>query len=83
MDTLDKIFGRCLLEDLCVQDWLIVTSGRLPSEIIPKIAKRGRANHYFHFGPHRLGHQRGSKMNVYSHDLPWLNLLIDFSDDRK
>jgi FdhD protein len=40
-NAIDKIFGRCLLEDIAIKDRLIITSGRMTSEILHKVAKRG------------------------------------------
>lgn len=81
-NAVDKIFGRCLLEDIRTQDRLIITSGRLSSEILQKIAKRGVPIIVSISAPTDLGIKiadklgitliglvRGSKMNVYSHDL--------------
>ncbi len=40
-NAIDKIFGKCLLENISVKDRLIITSGRMTSEILHKVAKRG------------------------------------------
>jgi len=40
-NAIDRIFGKCLLEDIPTDDRLIITSGRISSEIIHKVAKRG------------------------------------------
>ncbi|MFO7773972.1 MAG: formate dehydrogenase accessory sulfurtransferase FdhD [Dehalococcoidia bacterium] len=40
-NAIDKIFGRCLLEDIPTNDRIIITSGRISSEILHKVAKRG------------------------------------------
>jgi len=40
-NAIDKIFGRCLLEDIPISDRIIITSGRISSEILHKVAKRG------------------------------------------
>lgn len=40
-NAIDKIFGKCLLEDMPTNDRLIISSGRLSSEIVRKVAKKG------------------------------------------
>jgi FdhD protein len=40
-NAIDKIFGKCLLEDIAVNDRVIVSSGRISSEIVHKVVKRG------------------------------------------
>ena len=40
-NAIDKIFGKCLLEDIPTDDRLVITSGRITSEILHKVAKRG------------------------------------------
>ncbi len=40
-NAIDKVFGRCLLEDIPVNDKVLITSGRISSEIVHKVAKRG------------------------------------------
>ncbi len=40
-NAIDKIFGKCLLEDIPTNDRAIITSGRISSEILHKVAKKG------------------------------------------
>ena len=40
-NAIDKIFGKCLLEDIPTDDRVIITSGRISSEILHKVAKKG------------------------------------------
>jgi len=40
-NAIDKIFGECLLKDISTSDRIIITSGRITSEILHKVAKRG------------------------------------------
>lgn len=40
-NAIDKIFGKCFLEDIPIDDRLVITSGRISSEILHKVAKRG------------------------------------------
>jgi FdhD protein len=39
-NAIDKIFGRCLLEDIPIDNKMVITSGRISSEIVFKVAKR-------------------------------------------
>ncbi|MBI4302979.1 MAG: formate dehydrogenase accessory sulfurtransferase FdhD [Chloroflexi bacterium] len=80
-NAIDKIFGRCLLEGIPTADRVIITSGRISSEILLKVAKRNipiiisksaptdlgvkLAND---LGVTLLGFVRGKRMNIYSHD---------------
>jgi len=40
-NAIDKIFGKCLLEDIPTAERAVITSGRITSEILHKVAKRG------------------------------------------
>ena len=40
-NAIDKIFGKCLLEDIPTKDRVVITSGRITSEILHKVAKKG------------------------------------------
>jgi FdhD protein len=40
-NAIDKIFGKCLLEDISTNNRVIISSGRISSEILHKGAKRG------------------------------------------
>ena len=39
-NAIDRIFGKCLLEDIPTSDRIIISSGRISSEILHKVAKR-------------------------------------------
>jgi len=39
-NAVDKIFGKCLLEDIPTKERVVITSGRITSEILHKVAKR-------------------------------------------
>jgi FdhD protein len=39
-NAIDKIFGECLLKDIMTDDHVVITSGRISSEILLKVAKR-------------------------------------------
>lgn len=40
-NAIDKIFGECLLKDIPTDDRIIISSGRISSEILHKVAKKG------------------------------------------
>jgi FdhD protein len=79
-NAIDKIFGRCLLEDIPTRDRIIVSSGRISSEISHKVAKRGIPIIVSLSAPTSLGLKtadkmgitligsvKGKKMDVYTH----------------
>jgi FdhD protein len=79
-NAIDKIFGRCLLEDIPTSDRIIISSGRISSEISHKVAKRGVPIIVSLSAPTSLGLKtademgitligsvRGKRMNVYTH----------------
>ena len=79
-NAVDKVFGQCLLEGVATQDRILLTSGRVSSEIVLKVARRSvpclisrsaptdlgvrMANE---LGITLIGFVRGHRMNVYSH----------------
>jgi FdhD protein len=78
-NAIDKIFGKCLLEDIVTTDRIIITSGRITSEILHKMVKRGIPIIISISSPTNLGVKiadslgitlvasvRGQKMNVYT-----------------
>jgi len=80
-NAIDKIFGKCLLEDIPTDNRVIITSGRITSEILHKVAKRGIPILISISAPTNLGVRiadslgitliasvRGKKMNVYTSD---------------
>ena len=40
-NAIDKVFGKCLLEDIPTDDRLVITSGRISSDTVHKVARRG------------------------------------------
>ncbi|MGQ9545566.1 MAG: formate dehydrogenase accessory sulfurtransferase FdhD [Dehalococcoidia bacterium] len=79
-NAIDKIFGRCLLENIPTDGRMIITSGRISSEILHKVAKRVIPIIISISAPTNLGVKladdlsitligsvRGKKMNVYTH----------------
>jgi len=80
-NAIDKIFGKCLLEDIPTDDRVIITSGRISSEILHKVAKRSipiiisisvPTNQGIriadNLGITLIGSVRGKRMNIYTND---------------
>ncbi|TET25579.1 MAG: formate dehydrogenase accessory sulfurtransferase FdhD [Dehalococcoidia bacterium] len=80
-NAIDKIFGECLLQDIATKNRIIITSGRISSEILLKVAKRNIPLLISKSAPTNLGVKlaselgvtlvgfaRGRRMNVYTHD---------------
>jgi FdhD protein len=78
-NAIDKIFGKCLLEEIPTEDRVMVTSGRITSEILHKVAKRGIPVLISISAPTNLGVKiadalgitlvglvKGGKMNIYT-----------------
>ena len=78
-NAIDKIFGECFLEDISTDNRFIVTSGRVSSEILLKIAKRNIPLLISKSAPTSMGVKladdlgitlvgfaRGNRMNVYT-----------------
>lgn len=85
-NALDKILGRALMDNINLSDKLVLTSGRISSEMLIKVAKRGIPAIISRSAPTSLsvelarelnimviGFARGEKMNIYS-SFPSLNL---------
>jgi FdhD protein len=79
-NAIDKIFGQCILDDLVTDGHIIITSGRISSEILLKVAKRNVPIIVSKSAPTNLGVKladdlgvtlvgfvRGKRMNVYTH----------------
>ncbi len=80
-NAIDKIFGRCLLEDRPTEGRIIITSGRISSEILLKVARRNIPVIISKSAPTDLGVRlaadlgltligfaRGRRMNAYAND---------------
>jgi FdhD protein len=80
-NAIDKIFGECILNDIATDDHIIITSGRISSEILLKVAKRNVPIIVSKSAPTNLGVRlaadlgvtlvgfvRGKRVNVYTHD---------------
>ena len=78
-NAIDKIFGRCILEDMPTDDRMIISSGRISSEVVLKIARRNipiviskstptdlAVDLAARLGVTLIGFVRGKKMNVYT-----------------
>jgi len=79
-NAVDKIPGRCVLNDITTDDRIIITSGRVSSEIVLKVARRNVPIIASKSAPTDLGVRlandlgltlvgfvRGRRMNVYTH----------------
>jgi FdhD protein len=79
-NAVDKIFGECILNGITTDDRIIITSGRVSSEIVLKIARRNVPIIVSKSAPTDLGVRladnlgvtlvgfvRGRRMNVYTH----------------
>lgn len=78
-NALDKIIGRALLDRIDLEDKMVLTSGRVSSEILIKIAKRGISTIVSMSAPtnlaielakelsiNLLGFVRGERLNIYT-----------------
>jgi len=78
-NALDKIFGECLLKDIPTDDRIVITTGRVPSEQLIKVAKRKvpimisltvptdlGVKLAADFGITLIGSVKGKRMNVYT-----------------
>jgi len=79
-NAIDKIFGECILRDIPTDDRILITSGRISSEILLKVVKRNIPILISKSAPTNLGVKlandlgvtvvgfvRGERMNVYTH----------------
>lgn len=80
-NAVDKVFGYCFLNDIDTRDKILVSSGRLSSEIVLKASKREVPIVVSQAAPTDLsvrlseklgitliGFVRGKRMNVYTHE---------------
>ncbi|MFC1846862.1 formate dehydrogenase accessory sulfurtransferase FdhD [Chloroflexota bacterium] len=80
-NAIDKVFGECLLKDIPLDERFMITSGRISSEILLKIAKRKIPILVSKAAPTDLGvelagklgvtivrYMKGKGVNVYSND---------------
>ncbi|MBE0431532.1 MAG: formate dehydrogenase accessory sulfurtransferase FdhD [Dehalococcoidia bacterium] len=80
-NAIDKIVGECVLNGIATADRILLTSGRISSEILLKVARRNIPMIVSKSAPTSLGLKlavdlgvtlvgfvRGRRMNVYTHD---------------
>ncbi len=80
-NAIDKIFGECLLKNILTENKIILTSGRISSEILIKVTKRKIPIIISRAAPTDLavglaekmrvtliGFVRGKRMNIYTHN---------------
>ncbi len=80
-NAIDKIFGECILKDVATDGRVVITSGRITSEILLKVAKRGipiiisksaptdlGVNFANELGITLIGFVRGKRLNAYTND---------------
>jgi FdhD protein len=80
-NALDKVVGKALLSNLALTDKLVMTTGRISSDIVVKVAKAGIQIIVSHSAPTSLalsiakaanitiiGFARGSRMNIYCNE---------------
>jgi FdhD protein len=80
-NAIDKMFGKCIMENIPVEERIVVISCRISSEILLKIARRkipvviskSPPTDYGvkladEMGITLLGFVRGKRMNAYTHD---------------
>lgn len=78
-NAIDKIFGECVLKDIPTDERVVITSGRISSEILLKVAKRGIPIVISKSAPTDMGVRlandsgitlvgfvRGKRMNIYT-----------------
>ncbi len=80
-NAVDKIFGKCLVDDVSTEGLFVLTSGRISSEILLKVARRripllasksaptdAGVRLAADLGVTLVGFVRGSRMNVYANE---------------
>lgn len=79
-NAVDKVFGYCLLNNIPSKDKIVLTSGRISSDILLKVSRRGvpmiisrnaptslSVDMAYFLGITLVGFVRGERMNVYTH----------------
>ncbi len=78
-NALDKVLGQAMMQDIPLHDKIVLTSGRISTEILAKVARRGipaiisrsaptsaAIEQALALGMTLIGFARGSKFNVYT-----------------
>ena len=73
-NAIDKVFGECLLKDITTAGRLLITSGRVSSEIMLKVARRNVPLLISRAAPTNLGVRLAQKLGV---------TLVGFARDKK
>ena len=73
-NAIDKVFGECLLKDIATAGRLLITSGRVSSEILLKVARRNIPLLISKAAPTNLGVRLAQNLGV---------TLIGFARDKK
>lgn len=89
-NAIDKIFGECILRGIPTDDHIIITSGRISSEILLKVSKRNIPILISKSAPTNLGVKlandlgvtlvgfvRGQRMNIYTNGWRIIPPLLD------
>jgi FdhD protein len=79
-NAVDKIVGQCILKEISLEDKILLSSGRISSEVVIKVAKLGLPFIVSRSAPTSLavelaretgitlvGFARGKRLNIYSH----------------
>lgn len=95
-NTLDKLAGKLLLQDLSLPHRLILTTGRISSEMLQKAARLNAPFVISHtaatslsiqlaeqWGITLIGYARRDRFNVYTHPQRILPIPIDFTEEVK
>ncbi len=63
-NAMDKVFGECLLNDIPTNDHLVITSGRISSEILLKVARRNIPVLVSKSAPTNLGVKMANELGI-------------------
>ena len=63
-NAMDKVFGECLLKDIPTDDCLVITSGRISSEILLKVTRRNIPVLISKSAPTSLGVRMANELGV-------------------
>jgi len=63
-NAIEKVFGKCFLENISTEDKMILTSGRISFEILQKVVKRGVPVIISISSPMSLGIKMAEKLGI-------------------